>query len=95
MAELCAVVLGISLLTCIFGQMREFHDDGYHAFADGYLEKQSEAIVLSKDQKYLSEDGKEVQFNENGNVQKAETLVYGKSDRKIIIELGGGRLVFR
>lgn len=95
MVEMCIVLLGITLLACILPVIHEFHDDGYLTFGDAYLRTQSEAIVTARDQQYISAEGKVVVFNENGNVRRAETLSFRKRKKKIIIELGGGRLVYR
>lgn len=36
-----------------------------------------------------------IQFNETGNVSKAQTIHLEDDDRYFVIELGGGRLVER
>lgn len=95
LVELCIVITGISVLACMSLPMREFSQDDYEVFGDGYLKTQSEAILSSQDKEYISPGGKAVRFNEDGNVQKAETVRFGKKNKKIIIELGGGRLVYR
>lgn len=95
MAEVCAAVVGITVLACIFRPIRGFNKDSFHTFGDTYLEAQSEAIAASEDRDFISEDGRRVHFNADGNVQKAETLQFGKKGKKIVIELGGGRLVYR
>ena len=95
MVEMCIVILGISLLAVIVQPAHEFSEEVYLTFGDSYLKTQSEAIVSAWDRQYISADGKVVLFNENGNVRRAETLSFGRQKKKIIIELGGGRLVYR
>lgn len=95
MVEVCVVILGITVLTCMIQPVREFQKDGFDSFGDSYLQVQSEAILKARDREFVSEDGKAVVFNEKGNVQKAETLPFDRKRKKIIIELGGGRLVYR
>lgn len=95
LVEMCIAMLGISILACIFAPMQIFSPDGSDSFGDAYLLKQSEAIVKAQEERYVSQDGKEVDFNADGNVRRAETLSFPRKNRRIIIELGGGRLVYR
>lgn len=95
LVEVCVVLLGITVLTCVIQPFREFQKDAYDTFGDGYLQTQSEAILTARDKEFVSDDGKAVMFNEKGNVQKAETVDFDQKRKKIIIELGGGRLVYR
>ena len=63
----------------------------YYSFPANYLRKQSEAILESKEHQLIDEYT--ISFNKNGNVNKAETLHFTQGD--IVVELGGGRLVFK
>ncbi len=61
-----------------------------HLFVFDYFEVQSKAIATTERQELIS-DGKVINFNERGNVRKAQTLeIYGVT---FISHLGGGRLV--
>lgn len=68
-------------------------------FPDSYLEVQSEALVKAEGTEYQAEDDAHtmITFNRYGNVSLARTMTYssGSNVHSVIIELGGGRLVFR
>lgn len=59
----------------------------------GYLQMQARAMALAENQEYVDSSRKlpVIYFNEKGNVKRAQTVYPG--GKKIIIELGGGRLV--
>lgn len=59
----------------------------------GYLQMQARAMALAEYQEYADPSGNlpMIFFNEKGNVKRAQTVYPG--GKKIIIELGGGRLV--
>ena len=52
---------------------------------------QSEA--LRKNEKIFFDD-KNISLNANGNVNKAQTIHF-ENNKDIVVELGGGRLVFK
>jgi hypothetical protein len=95
MAELCIVLLGISSMTVLCLPSHEFQEEAYCRFGDEYLLKQSEAIVNSARTEYISGSHSVIIFNEHGNISRADTAVLGNRKREIVMELGGGRLVFR
>ena len=95
MAEMLLVVLAISILFVLCIPFHAYEEDAYDTFPQSYLLKQSSAIV-SATTKILDEyDTPVITFNARGNVQKAMTLYFDKKNRTIVVELGGGRLVFR
>lgn len=93
LTEMCIVLISLSLLCAICIPARTFNEDAWYLFPSGYLVAQSNAILLSDNVEYDPEEGPSVIFNANGNVQQAKTVNLGERDRRIIIELGGGRLV--
>lgn len=92
LAETCLVILGLSILSSLYLSMREVEIDGYWQFGDAYLDEQSEAILNIEPRQYVYEEGV-VDINEKGNVANPGTIHF--ENRKIIVELGGGRLVYR
>lgn len=95
LAEMCIVLLGIGMLGALCIPVHEFSKSDYYGFADGYWHKQSDAIVHSESESYETKNGEEIYFNEKGNVNQAKTITKGHKKRQIVIELGGGRLVFK
>ncbi len=97
LAEVCAVLILLTSFSLLFFPFRIEEKGSWHSFPDAYLRAQSEAIRRSERTEYVSEcDGiPGVTFNEKGNVAKAMTLRPPDKSGSIIIELGGGRLVFR
>ena len=97
LVEICMVILCLSVLA-LFTLPPPLPDmDSFHTFPDAYLRAQSEAIRKADYAVCYSEDGSvpDITFNEKGNVNKAMTLHFEKHRTSVIIELGGGRLVFR
>lgn len=97
LAEACAALFLITAVSLLFFPFRIDEQSTWHSFPDAYLQKQSEAIRRSERTAYLSEcpGVPDVTFNEKGNVSRAATLRLQNKSGEIIIELGGGRLVFR
>ena len=99
LADLCIGMFVICSLTAILLYRPEHTDRSYHLFPDSYLRLQSEAILNSERREMTAEDDSRslIRFNRKGNVDQARTLHFSTpfSDREIVIELGGGRLVFR
>ena len=95
--EVCIVLLCISVLSLLYLPAREMEVSSYYTFPDAYLLAQSEAIRKAEKTMYYSDSSEvpDVSFNEKGNVNKAMTLHFENRSKDIIIELGGGRLVFR
>ena len=97
LAEMCIVLFGIGILGTLFVPAHFPEPDPYLYFPDMYLLGQSDALA-SADSCELYEIGDGIpviHFNSKGNVNKAMTLTLGNKGREIVIELGGGRLVFR
>ena len=67
----------------------------YHAFADEYLLEQTEAMAAAESRPVDLPGAEGIHFNGAGNVSQARTITFPGRDSRIIIELGGGRLVFR
>jgi competence protein ComGC len=88
--EMCITIMVIAIMTVLYLPCVQAHDTEQYTFSNAYLERQSEAIC-EREHREL-EDDSEIAFNAKGNVNRAATLT--KGNRKIIIELGGGRLVF-
>lgn len=66
-------------------------DEDYYAFSSHYLYTQSEAIRKGQ-KEYIDEN--HISFNSLGNVNKAQTIQFS-NNKKIIVELGGGRLAYK
>lgn len=90
LAETCLVILALCVLSSLYLSMRHVTVSDFWTFGDDYLCRQAEAMA-SGSRQVLEEEGTVVEFNENGHVRQAGTIAFGR--RKIIIELGGGRLV--
>jgi hypothetical protein len=75
-----------------------FPQQDYYLFPDRYLEVQSDALRQAKTVPLnVQEDSllqQEIHFSPRGNINQARTLTF-RNGRKIILELGPGRLVFR
>lgn len=93
LVELCIVTLSLGFITCLCMHSYETEQAAYYEFSDEYLCKQSEAIAKSQKMEMSVDFGSPITWNEDGNVNQARTICFGK--KKIIIELGGGRIVFR
>lgn len=85
----------MSLFTCLYLPTVEFRDTDYYKFADSYLLKQSEAMVTGSYMEYETDAAGSILFNPNGNVQSARTIHFDHRKDSIVVELGGGRLVFK
>jgi competence protein ComGC len=89
--EVCMTIMIISIMTLIFLPCCEFREAESYTFGDAYLETQSRAIAEQQPEELEREPY--ISFNEKGNVSQAMTLHLG--NKEIVIELGGGRLVYR
>ena len=94
-AEALIAVFVLSLLTSLTLQYREQTKDTRKLFPDEYLRIQSESILTGREHTMFMEPDIRVHFNGQGNVDQAKTLYFTRHghSRRIIIELGGGRLV--
>ena len=94
--EMLAVIMILSLMMILFPMQKCDTDMSEKTFVPDYLLAQSAAIASSERTQLPQKDGyPSVSFNARGNVSKAMTFAFSKTGRQIIIELGGGRLVFR
>lgn len=89
--EMLIVISIISMIIIVTFTNKINIDKDYYAFASHYLFMQSEA--LRKNEKIFFND-KNISFNANGNVNKAQTIHF-ENNKDIVVELGGGRLVFK
>ena len=94
LAEMCIAILAFSTMALMFLPMIETHEDTARTYPYDYLLSQSEAMAKA-DHIVFEQEGYTVAFNENGNIQQAQTMVLGRLNKTVISELGGGRLVFR
>lgn len=95
LAEMCIVLIILSVLSLLWIMVRPVPAAERSAFASRYLFEQSEAMIRAHRRTYTDEDhGETVHFNEKGNTDSPRTIRFGE-DVRLIIELGGGRLVFR
>ncbi len=95
MIELCLVIMALSVLYVLCVPFHTYSEDEYDTFPQSYLLKQSSAIASSASRILDEYDTPVITFNAKGNVQRAMTLHLGRKGRTIVVELGGGRLVFR
>ncbi len=93
LVEMCIVLLAMSALTLLYLPMSECNEDNSRTFPYTYLEAQARAMAESV-HITIQEEGWTVNFNENGNINKAQTIITGRNGKTFISELGGGRLVF-
>ena len=97
LVEACAALVIIGMFTLFAIPAAELNPDSWYSYPDEYLKTQSEAIRMAERRTMISPDGElpDVTFNEKGNVNRAMTLRSLRHGTSVIIELGGGRLVFR
>ena len=93
--ELCLCVFVLSVLASLGTGFIMEPDHSYYEFPRMYLLRQSQALAASDD-RYLYYDAlPAVRFHANGNIDRPAVLQVGRGGREIVMELGGGRLVFR
>ena len=93
---LCVFAMSLLMSLCLHGV--RFNENVYYTFPDRYLRLQSESMLTAQFRdESVPEIGYEMHFNGSGNVNLAKELhfPFGDHVKKIIVELGGGRLVFR
>ena len=95
-AEACAATLVVSVLALTIPPVRMLEDRSADLFADRYLLNQSQAMAEAKRITFTDETAGStaISFNGKGNVSRAMTLTLSDG-RNVVIELGGGRLIFR
>lgn len=74
-----------------------FPQQDYYLFPDRYLAAQSDALRQAQTVPLSAQDSllpQEIYFSPRGNINQARTLIF-QNGRKIVLELGPGRLVFR
>lgn len=95
-AEMLAVIMILSFAMILFPMQKADTDMSEKSFLPDYLLAQSAAIA-SSERTELPHNAQypAVSFNEKGNVSRAMTFAFSKTGREIVIELGGGRVVYR
>lgn len=91
LVEMCIVILSLSSLTLVCLPAFELSNTEWYLFPSRYFHEQSKSILESEENEVEMEDGDVIHFNNKGNVRSAKTIRIG--NRKIVVELGGGRLV--
>lgn len=92
LAETCIAVMAVSMLSLLYLQFPSFDAEGYYRFSDSYHLTQS-CAMLTAHSEVFHHPAAEVYFNGSGNVRSAATVHFPNRNCKIIIELGGGKLV--
>ena len=92
LAETCIVILALSTLFALVVPVHEFRNNAYMTFPASYLLHQSYALASAQEHEMVTDSGIRIIFNEKGNIRKAMTIPF-ENGRRIVIELGGGRLV--
>ncbi len=93
--ELCLGIFALSVLASLGTGYIMRPDNAYYEFPRIYLLRQSQALAAADD-RYLDYEGlPAVRFHANGNIDRPSALQVGRGGRVIVMELGGGRLVFR
>jgi len=89
---MCIVLIAVVSLTLIYLPASDFKNAESYTFGDSYLMTQSDAIVHAQ-RTSLDDPEVNVVFNQKGNVDQAMTI--SKGNKTIVIELGGGRIVYQ
>ncbi len=89
----------LSVLGLLGLQSVRFSRGAFSLFPDRYLEMQSEAILHADSRSFTAQDDvrTRIGFNRYGNAAHVGTITFsdGRKIYTAVIELGGGRLVFR
>ena len=97
--ELLISLSVLSVLGLLGLRWAGFSRGSFSLFPDKYLEVQSEALLHAANRSFTADDdrGTLIGFNRYGNASHIGTIVFsgGKKTYTAVIELGGGRLVFR
>lgn len=91
LVEMCIVILSLSTLTLLCLPAHEMSHADWYLFPSIFWKKQSASILYCEENELETEDGFIVHFNAKGNVSQAKTISIG--EKKIVVELGGGRLI--
>ena len=98
LTEMLLTLFLLCMLTLLVLPYRQSTGQSYDCFPDQYLYLQSDALRRAEDTDYedpLGELFLPIHFNGSGNVDLARTLPFTvRGYERIVIELGGGRLVF-
>lgn len=91
--EMLMVTACLSALAMFVIPANEWKDEEGYGWTYDYWETQSRAIFTAERQEMPSGSQPCISFNAVGGVRQAETVRFGR--KETVIELGGGRLVFR
>jgi prepilin-type N-terminal cleavage/methylation domain-containing protein len=94
--EMLVVMACLSAMAMIAVPVTSWQYRDYTVWPYRYLEAQAEAIRKAETVEMKEEEGYEgerITFDEKGYIPRAGTVRF--HDREIVMELGGGRLVFR
>ncbi|MCR4950351.1 MAG: hypothetical protein K6A40_03385 [Solobacterium sp.] len=86
------MILALSTLFVLVVPVHEFKAAPYMTFPASYFLHQSYALASAREHEMVTENGIRICFNEKGNIRKAMTIPF-EDGKRIVIELGGGRLV--
>jgi len=92
MLEVCIAIVVIAVMTVLYLPCTEIRDVQFYLFGDSYLEQQSTAICQRESISWDSGNFS-IGFNAKGNIGQAMT--YNIDGHEIVLELGGGRLVYK
>lgn len=97
MQEVLAVMVILTSLMTLFSSHASAEPDSYWMFAPDYYLSQSIAMAEGESVSLESRcpDAPDLHFTEKGNVNRAMTAAIGERGRRIVIELGPGKLVFK
>ena len=86
-------MVALSIFMLIMIPAHDFANSVWYVFPSAYFQEQSEAILYGQRKHFVYEDIAEIDMNANGNISHAQTIPFPHDKRKVILELGGGRLV--
>lgn len=92
--EMLIVIVILSSLYVFSLSSMKLRSFDYYDFYDAYLVKKSKAM-LTGDPDEIIVNNKQIRFNQNGNVNQANTIEFqiGPKVRKFTIQLGSGVLI--
>lgn len=96
MFEVCAVIFIISIFSVLFLNESVVPDFTYYRFLSIYTKTQSDAMLekTTAHMEQIPQADHLIWFNQQGNVNQAQTIYFQERNKKIVIELGSGRLVY-
>lgn len=99
MIEMMIILFIVSSLSILILPLVRLPNIDDLIFANEYLIKQSECIKDNKQEEFESivsaEYSYPIIFNYKGNVRMAQTIIIPGKSKKIVSQLGGGRLEFK